>query len=229
MTSNQLLGQFATDVASSLKGIIKTPRKGFVYLFLFFMVVLGGFSSVMEAQFYMQYGAPLFNISLQWSALARLFFVSSIIYSLKDAAEQGRLTGMAFIQMNFMIAAWALFVAIGQGTYRLGFSTSKSPMILMSVPFMYGGIRSLYTRSNSVTPAQHSQNIDPKIESGNPLAIKIDSSAEKVSKEVNRGLTDNIEPSLMSESDADDDSLDNLPVDDSENHTQNDEDANERN
>jgi hypothetical protein len=109
MTSNQLLGQFARDVASSLKGIIKTPRKGFVYLFLFFMVVLGGFSSVMEAQFYMQYGAPLFNISLQWSALARLFFVSSIVYSLKDAAEQGRLTGIAFIQMNFMIAAWALF------------------------------------------------------------------------------------------------------------------------
>jgi hypothetical protein len=109
MTSNQLLGQFARDVTSSLKGIIKTPRKGFVYLFLFFMVVLGGFSSVMEAQFYMQYGAPLFNISLQWSALARLFFVSSIVYSLKDAAEQGRLTGIAFIQMNFMIAAWALF------------------------------------------------------------------------------------------------------------------------
>jgi hypothetical protein len=111
-------------------------------------------------------------------------------------------------------------------------------MILMSVPFMYGGIRSLYTRSNSVTLAQHLRNIDSKIESGNPLeegsdtnvtSIKIDSSAEKVSKEVNRGLTDNIEPSLMSELDADDDSLANLPVDDSENHTQNDEDANERN
>ena len=109
MTSKQLLGQFARDIASSIKGIFYTPRKGFVYLLLFFMVVLGGFSAVMEAQFYMQYGAPLFNISLQWSVLARLFFVSSIVYSLKDAAEQGRLTGTAFIQMNFMVAAWALF------------------------------------------------------------------------------------------------------------------------
>lgn len=44
-------------------------------------------------------------------------------------------------------------VAIGQGTYRLGFSTSKSPMLLMSIPFLYGGIRSLYTKSNRKPPA----------------------------------------------------------------------------
>lgn len=43
-------------------------------------------------------------------------------------------------------------VAIGQGRYRSGFSFSKSPMLLMSVPFLYGGIRSLYQKSNAPPP-----------------------------------------------------------------------------
>ena len=49
-----------------------------------------------------------FDISLCWSAVSRLFLVSSMMYSLKDAAERDRLSGTTFIQMNYMVAIWAL-------------------------------------------------------------------------------------------------------------------------
>jgi len=108
-TPRQLVGEFGKGIKSTLSGIFNTPRKGFVYLLYLMLVLAGGFSAVMEAQFYMSYNAPLFNISLQWSALARLFLVSSMVYSLKDASERGRLTGTTFITMNFLIGLWALF------------------------------------------------------------------------------------------------------------------------
>ena len=49
-----------------------------------------------------------FDITLLWSAISRLFLVSSLIYSLKDAAERDRLTGSTFIQLNCIIGVWAL-------------------------------------------------------------------------------------------------------------------------
>jgi hypothetical protein len=108
MTVKQLAAEFGYGIKSTVSGLFHTPRKGFVYLLYLLVVLAGGFSAVMEAQFYMKYSAPLFDISLQWSAFARLALVSSMVYSLKDAAERGRLTGTTFIQMNFMVALWAL-------------------------------------------------------------------------------------------------------------------------
>lgn len=108
VTAKQLAAEFGHGIKSTASGIFRTPRKGFVYLLYLLVVLAGGFSAVMEAQFYMKYSAPLFDISLQWSAFARLVLVSSMVYSLKDAAERGRLTGTTFIQMNFMVALWAL-------------------------------------------------------------------------------------------------------------------------
>jgi hypothetical protein len=36
-----------------------------------------------------------------------------MIYSLKDAAESDGLSGTTFIQMNYMVAIWALFGELG--------------------------------------------------------------------------------------------------------------------
>lgn len=104
----QLLGAFGKGIQSTMSGIFHTPRKGFVYLIYLLLVLMAGFSAVMEAQFYIKYNAPLFDISLQWSALARLSLVASMVYSLKDASERNRLTGTTFITLNFMVALWAL-------------------------------------------------------------------------------------------------------------------------
>jgi hypothetical protein len=59
-----------------------------------------------------------FDISLQWSAVSRLFLVSSMIYSLKDAAERDRLSGSTFIQMNYMVAIWALVGELGLASWN---------------------------------------------------------------------------------------------------------------
>ena len=108
LSPKQMLSAFGKGIKSTMFGIYNTPRKGFVYLIYLLLVLVAGFSAVMEAQFYLKYNAPVFNISLQWSALARLSFVASIVYSLKDASERNHLTGTTFITLNFMIALWAL-------------------------------------------------------------------------------------------------------------------------
>jgi hypothetical protein len=48
-----------------------------------------------------------FGISLQWSAVSRLFFISSLLYSLKDAAERDCLSETTFVHANYLIAVWA--------------------------------------------------------------------------------------------------------------------------
>lgn len=66
------------------------------------------------------------DASLQWSAVARLFLISTMIYSLKDAAERDRLTGTTFIQLNRLTGAWAVTVAAGQSlTIASGVAVSR--------------------------------------------------------------------------------------------------------
>lgn len=65
----------------------------------------------------LQYGSALrktmFDSSLQWSAVSRLFLIATAIFSLKEAAEADRLSrGNTFIQLNLMVGAWAL---LGKG------------------------------------------------------------------------------------------------------------------
>jgi hypothetical protein len=55
-----------------------------------------------------------FDISLAVSAMARLCLVASMLLTLKDANDREQLSGKTFVQMNFMLAAWAFI-----GTYAL--------------------------------------------------------------------------------------------------------------
>ena len=64
-------------------------------------------------------GKTLFDISLQWSGVARLFLISTIILSLKDAADREEMTSTAFVKLNLLVAAWA----------GLGKFSSKTDMI----------------------------------------------------------------------------------------------------
>ena len=51
---------------------------------------------------------PGLRTTLYASELARLWLVSTIVYSLKDAGERGRLTGNTFIQMNYLVGMWMI-------------------------------------------------------------------------------------------------------------------------
>jgi len=69
--------------------------------------------------------------------------ISTMIYSLKDAAERDRLTGTTFIQMNLMIGAWAFLVGIGQSIYPLGFAAHRGvELFAFSCPFFLKALKS---------------------------------------------------------------------------------------
>ena len=63
-----------------------------------------------------QRGQTPFFISLSISAVARLGLISSMVYSLKEASEQQRLTELPFIKFNLLLSAWTV-----AGTYVLYF------------------------------------------------------------------------------------------------------------
>jgi hypothetical protein len=98
----------------------------------------------MHLQYRETFNRTWFEISLQGSAVARLFMISTMIYSLKDAAERDRLTGTTFIQLNIMVGAWALLVALGQAIYPLGFAAYRGvEMFAFSLPFFLKALKSL--------------------------------------------------------------------------------------
>jgi len=69
--------------------------------------------------------------------------ISTMIFSLKDAAERDRLTGTTFIQMNVMIGAWAALVGVGQSVYPLGVAFYRGiEMFAFSLPFFLKALKS---------------------------------------------------------------------------------------
>jgi hypothetical protein len=82
-----------------------------------------------------------FDISLQFSGVSRLFLISSIIYSLKDAAEQNRLGSTTSISMNYMVAAWASIVGIGQAIIPRGLQLRNAEFFAVSAMFFLKGFK----------------------------------------------------------------------------------------
>ena len=87
-------------------------------------------------------------MSLNLSAVSRLFMISTMVYSLKDAAERDRLTGTTFIQMNIMVGLWATLVGIGQSFYPLGYSASRGVlMYYIAFPFFIRALKAQKEKS----------------------------------------------------------------------------------
>ena len=53
LAPKEMFGEFVSGIKSSLGGIYHTPRKGFVYLMYFLLVLAGGFSALMQGMFNM--------------------------------------------------------------------------------------------------------------------------------------------------------------------------------
>jgi hypothetical protein len=85
----------------------------------------------------------LFEASLQWSAVGRLFMISTIIYSLKDAAERDRLASTTFIQLNVMVGLWALLAGMGLSIRPFGIELYRGvEMYALSAPFFLKAYKS---------------------------------------------------------------------------------------
>jgi len=113
----RMFQEFVDGTKETAKGLkVQNNKKALTYRNCLLLVCMGIVSSFMEGLFNIRYQKEFtrtwFEISLQWSAVSRLFMISTMIYSLKDAAERDRLTGTTFIQLNTMIGFWALVVGL---------------------------------------------------------------------------------------------------------------------
>lgn len=132
---------------------VQHKKKALTYRNSLILVLFGVFSSFMEGLFKLRYRKALrlswFDVSLQWSAIARLFLISTMIYSLKDAAERDRLTGSTFIELNILVGCWALLVAMGQSIWQINFVASRGvEFFAFSMPFFIKAIKSVNERNS---------------------------------------------------------------------------------
>lgn len=140
------------ETAKGLK--VQSSKKALTYRNCLLLVCVGIVSSFMEGLFNIRYQKEFtrtwFEISLQWSAVSRLFMISTMVYSLKDAAERDRLTGTTFIQLNILIGIWAVAVGLGQAIYPLGFAAYRGvEMFAFSFPFFLKAFKSVKEKSEA--------------------------------------------------------------------------------
>ena len=154
-TPNRMLRELVTGTKETVQGLkIGSNKKALTYRNCLLLVTMGILSSFMEGLFNIRYQNEFrrtwFEISLQWSAVSRLFMISTMIYSLKDAAERDRLAGTTFIQINIMVGFWALVVGLGQAVYPLGFAAYRGvEMFAFSLPFFLKALKSLKEKSEA--------------------------------------------------------------------------------
>ena len=70
----------------------------------------------------------MFDSSLHWSAVSRLFLMATMIFSLKDIADHDRMgNGFIFVKLNLMVGTWS---ALGKNMNAYGIfivATQKPP------------------------------------------------------------------------------------------------------
>ena len=122
---------------STAKGLWFTKKRGAAYRNPLLLVIAGLFSSFFEACFFLNNKMPVLDTSLWWAAIGRLFLITTMMYSLKDAAERERLAGTTFIQLNFMMFMWLFTVGIAQGlSVDEPFMLTKASLLPLSIPFL---------------------------------------------------------------------------------------------
>lgn len=91
-------------IQSTFRNIWPTKGRGTIYRNALLAILVGTLITIFKLATSLR--VPGLRITLYASELARLWLVATIVYSLKDAGERGRLTGNTFIQMNYLVGIW---------------------------------------------------------------------------------------------------------------------------
>jgi hypothetical protein len=103
-----IVEELAVGVQSTKESLdLEKSHKGWFYKYSTVFVAFGVFTNMML----IGRSKLDFDISLEVSAIARLFLIASMLLTLKDADDKEQLSGKTFVQMNFMLAAWAFIGA----------------------------------------------------------------------------------------------------------------------
>jgi hypothetical protein len=128
-------------IVDTLQGLrVRDRKKALTYRNTFLLVLGAALSSFFQGRFLRSYQEDFlktnFQISLQWSAVARLSMIAVMIYSLKDAAERDRLGGTTFIQLNVLVGMVAFTVGFGQAVYPVATAARRGALFFVcSVAF----------------------------------------------------------------------------------------------
>ncbi|GAX20906.1 hypothetical protein FisN_1Lh440 [Fistulifera solaris] len=143
-----LWDEIVNGTKETVKGLrVKNQRKALTYRNMLFLILMGSISSFFDGIFLLRYlkefGKSLFEVSLKVSAVGRLLMITTMVYSLKDAAERDRLTGTTFIQLNLLVGTWAVFVGLGQAAFPYGFAANRGvEMFAIGLPFLIKAFKS---------------------------------------------------------------------------------------
>lgn len=147
-SSKGLWSEIVTGTKETMKGLrVQDQKKALTYRNLLVLIVIGAISSFFDGIFLLRYlkefGKSLFDVTLKVSAVARLLMITTMVYSLKDAAERDRLTGTTFIQLNLLVGTWAVLVGFGQAVFPYGFAANRGvEMFAIGLPFLIKAFKS---------------------------------------------------------------------------------------
>lgn len=145
---NKLWSEFVNGTREMIKGLrVQDQKKALTYRNMLVLIVFGTISSFFDGIFILRYmkefNRSLFDVTLKLSAVGRLLMISTMIYSLKDAAERDRLTGTTFIQLNVLVGTWAVLVGLGQAVFPFGFAANHGvEMFAFGLPFLIKALKS---------------------------------------------------------------------------------------
>jgi hypothetical protein len=138
-----LVQEFLRGCRQTLLGLrVKDKKKALTYRNCCLLVCMGMINSLMQGLFDMRYaeafGRSAFDITIQWSAVSRLWLIATMIYTLKEGAERDRLAGSTFVQLNWLVGSWAVGMGLAQG-----FRGYWIEMFAFSTPFFLKGYKSI--------------------------------------------------------------------------------------
>lgn len=130
-----IVKELTSGFVETMKGLrVVNRKKALSYRNSLLIVLCAGISSFFQGRFLLSYQKDFlksnFEISLQWSAVARLSMLAAMIFTLKDAAERDRLDGSTFIKLNVLVGLVSVAAGLGQAAYPAGVAARRGVLFL---------------------------------------------------------------------------------------------------
>jgi CDGSH-type Zn-finger protein len=144
-SDTSLIQDFSDGIKSTIKGLFALPKsiKGSGYLAATLLVGGLKLSKLVEMYKFLLQSSGLAGITPILSRFNRLAFLTTVLYTLKDAADRDRLSGSTFIKLNYLAA-----MVMAANSMFLGGPATKvgGVAIAFATFFAFNGLSSFFAR-----------------------------------------------------------------------------------